>query len=108
MPQTEESLGFEPGWRDVLRAQLACLKSEAETKVVDVGGESGVPDPSIGLSPEKNSRESTTSEDFFTPQAPSPPQMNRHPEKPLPVEHLMFLDEAIVSMVSTYGGGCGT
>lgn len=91
-PPNENSVGFEPNWRETLRFQWLNM------------------DDRNANSSHSNS---ISSDEFFTPQAPSPRALISPSAVPSafssaqPVSQLMSLDEAIVSVIPTVGSGAG-
>ena len=84
-PPSEDSIGFEPNWRETLRLERVSLLENNEN---------------APMSPHLST--SASSDEFFTPQAPSPkPLNNPAPVPPPPVfssPQPQFFDEAIVFM----------
>ncbi|CUT98637.1 lupus la ribonucleoprotein [Echinococcus multilocularis] len=91
-PPNENSVGFEPNWRETLRLQRLSMADHND---------------------DSSHSNSVSSDEFFTPQAPSPrTQINPSTVLPAsspaqPASQLMLLDEAIISVIPTVGGGSG-
>ncbi|VDK47389.1 unnamed protein product [Taenia asiatica] len=91
-PPNENSVGFEPNWRETLRFQWLHMGDRNASS---------------------SHSNSISSDEFFTPQAPSP----RAPTNPSavpptsspaqPASQLIFFDEAIVSVIPTVDNGAG-
>ncbi|VDD74452.1 unnamed protein product [Mesocestoides corti] len=80
-PQSDESVGFEPDWRETLRLQRSCLQDADSFQRLS---------------------HSTCSDEFLTPQASSPLKCQQQPGAVATgqlASQFMLLDEAIASLV---------